>query len=195
MFTYIVSGFPRSGTSMVMQALEAGGIELVYSELRDKQMNEAMSDKEYKANPKSLYETPVPLQASPGFPLPYTGKALKVLLPPFGTATTLELGIYVVIIMKRDPEEVRQSFEAFFMPRGGKWPFQNRDHYNTLFESGVKLLKLRNDTKVLVWNYKNVISQPLKHFKQVWNIDAKAAASIVDPELYRFQLKKLTKGA
>ena len=179
---------------MMMQALEAGGVDLVYSGIRDLRIKDAMSDEKYKANPESLYEIPTPVQAHPGFPQQYFGKALKVLLPPFGHTTTMWPGDYFIIIMRRDPEEVRQSFEAFFAPRGHKWPLSAEVHEG-VFESGVQLLTARNDATVVVWDYDKVLEKPLEHFIQIPGIDARAAASVVDPDHYRFQLERLTVGA
>lgn len=195
MLTNIVSGFPRSGTSMIMEALQAGGVSLVYTNIRDRQMNDGMADEDYKPNPGSLYEIPGPVQQHPGFPQQYFGKGLKVLLPPFGHATMMWLGEYRIIVMKRDMEEVRQSYEAFFSPRGLRWPFKSDAIAQGVFDSGVKLLQARNDTEVLLWNYHEVLSDPLAYFETLDGVDAIAAAAIVDPNLCRFDRKKLIVGA
>ncbi len=51
---YLVSGDMRTGTSMMMQALEAGGLEAVYNENRDR-MNQQYGDKDYQPNGGGFY--------------------------------------------------------------------------------------------------------------------------------------------
>ena len=158
-------------------------------------MNDAMADENYRPNPESLYEIPGPVQSHPGFPQQYYGKAIKVLLPPFGAATTMWPGEYFIIILRRDAEEIRQSFEAFFSSRGQKWPFASDDLHERVFESGVELLRARNDTDIVVWDYVDVLERPLEHFMRVPGVDPRKAAAIVDPEQYRFRRERLIVGA
>ena len=55
---YVVSGYPRSGTSMMMECLEAGGLEMVKSEKRD----ELILHLKKKEIATSVHYTPLPLQ-------------------------------------------------------------------------------------------------------------------------------------
>ena len=55
MTTYFVSGFMRSGTSMMMACLEAGGMDVAHREQRN-QMLEQYSDENYSPNEGGLYE-------------------------------------------------------------------------------------------------------------------------------------------
>ena len=63
-----------------------------------------------------------------------------------------------------------------------------------MFDSGVQLLKARNDTSVVVWNYDEVLADPQDHFATVPNLFLDAAA-VVDPEKKRFDRESLVIGA
>lgn len=51
---WLVSGFMRSGTSMMMSCLEAGGMSVVKSEARE-QFGQVHSDEHYKVNAGKVY--------------------------------------------------------------------------------------------------------------------------------------------
>ena len=52
---YVVSGFKRTGTSMMMHALIAGGLDGVYSEQRQ-HITDKIPEGEYNPNPNGFYE-------------------------------------------------------------------------------------------------------------------------------------------
>ena len=52
---YIVSGFMRTGTSMMMKALEAGGLEAAYQQSREA-MRKRYADEHYDPNVGGRYE-------------------------------------------------------------------------------------------------------------------------------------------
>lgn len=98
---YIVSGLERSGTSLMMQILEAGGVPVVYDNLRKPDMN----------NPKGYYELNdgkvIDKLLKKSFPMDkYKGKFIKI------TAYGLNLlpkGKYDVIYMIRNTDEIVES--------------------------------------------------------------------------------------
>lgn len=184
---YLVTGFMRSGTSMFMQALEAGGMTVVRSESRDR-MNAAHSDELYRPNPESLYEPDVREMREPGWPRQHDGKALKVVAP---FLPRLAVHGYRVVFMRRDPEEIRQSYEGAFGVR-----LRVERIEQTVFE-GLRTLRNRRDVHDLVGlNFADVIDDPVSAFASLnWPIDAQAAVSVVDPSLYRFRKELLTVGA
>lgn len=90
---YVIGGFMRSGTSMMMRALEAGGMEACYRKSRD-QMKARYADDQYDPNAGGLYELERRDYRRPDFPIGYEGKLIKCLqrgprsrtmLPPAGT--------------------------------------------------------------------------------------------------------------
>ena len=99
---HIVSGFMRSGTSMMMRALESGGMDACYRGSRD-DLIEKHSDEHYSPNP-ALYELERKDYRDPNFPDGYEGKLIKCLAPGM---FRLKVGEYRIIFMRRDYEEIR----------------------------------------------------------------------------------------
>lgn len=110
---YIVTGFMRSGTSMMCECLEAGGMSVVKSESRDR-FGAAHSDERYAVNPNGLYEPNPGDMQTDGWPRMHDGKAIKVVFP---LISSLAVHAYKVVAMLREPEEIRQSYEAAFGQR------------------------------------------------------------------------------
>jgi len=73
---YVVSGFMRTGTSMIMKALESGGLDAEYKQSRD-EMKNRYSDKNYDPNIGGLYELERQDYMGLDFPNKYTGKLIK----------------------------------------------------------------------------------------------------------------------
>ena len=70
---YVVSGFMRTGTSMMMKALEAGGLEACYRQSRE-EMRLRFADEHYDPNVGGLYELEREDYREKGFPRKYEGK-------------------------------------------------------------------------------------------------------------------------
>src|SRR5512134_1182473 len=96
----VVSGLPRSGTSMMMKMLEAGGLEILTDNLREADAN----------NPKGYYEFERVKQMKDGDLawLPdAVGKVVKIVT---GLITFLPSGYnYKIIFMRRDLNEILSS--------------------------------------------------------------------------------------
>ena len=75
---YVVSGFMRTGTSMMMRALEAGGMNAAYRISREK-MREHYADEFYDPNIGGLYELERKDYQSFYFPRQFEGKLIKAL--------------------------------------------------------------------------------------------------------------------
>ncbi len=197
---YIVSGYMRTGTSMMMCCLEAGGISPVLSPTRDK-MNEAWGDQHYKPNAKGLYELEVWQSSELGFPQMYGGKAIKILAR---TLHGISVGRhrYKIIFMLRHPEEIRQSYRAF-LPDPPRFICERTMEpdapYYAVMRDIINIAKQRRDVDLAEFNYKDVISNPLQVFLELvdkgWKINAEAAAAVVDEKQYRFRLENLAIGA
>ena len=188
---YIISGFMRSGTSMMMRALEAGGLTAVFNPNRDR-MKEVYGDDKYVPNP-AFYELSRSEYLRYGFPRGYEGKLIKCLWG--GLPKLVVVGDYRVVFMLRDPEEIRQSYEAFF---DAEAPMEVLNNYRQVMQDSIGLLNNRKDTAVEVFQYRQVVKAPLPHFERLaqagWPIDPVRAAAVVDPELCRFRLENLTTG-
>jgi LPS sulfotransferase NodH len=113
-FITIVSGLPRSGTSLMMQMLHAGGIE-------------AVTDQERKPdadNPRGYYEFErvKKLKTDKAWLPEANGKQVKmvhVLLLDLPTTLPAGVGGYRVVFMRRHLEEVIKS-QAVMLERHGK---------------------------------------------------------------------------
>ena len=188
--TYIVSGYMRTGTSMMMQALEAGGLKTAFNPIRNK-MNKQHGDKDYKPNPGGFYELSRKEYSQYGFPRMYQGKLIKCL---WGGLWKFFPGDYLIVFMRRDPEEIRQSYEAFF----DQPPPPSFKNFKDITKDTLEYIKVRKDMQVLEINYRDVIDNPKKIFTQIkkfgFPININKATKVVDPTQYRFQLDKLTKG-
>lgn len=180
MAIYIVSGFMRSGTSMMMKALEAGGMEAIYNPDRDK-MNDQHGDEDYKVNDGGFYELTRAEYMHPDFPDNHDGKLVKCL---WGGMVHLKASknLKHVIFMRRPIDEIARSYEAAF----------DYPHPAAIPELGIKLdrvqgiLEQRRDVKLTVVQYHDVLEKPYEVFESLGlPIDALAAARIVKPELYR----------
>lgn len=189
---HIVSGFFRSGTSAMMQALIAGGLSAAYSEDRNK-LAEQHADEHYHPNRSGLYEVPLKEYGGLTFPLQYQGKLIKVMLWALDHLAVNPEG-YRVVIMRRDPEEIRQSFEGFF----GKKCAPLDEYYERIERAANALANRRDVRSVCVTNYFDVVANPelamIRLRGDGWPIDPLEAAAIIDPSQYRFRRELLTAG-
>lgn len=188
---YVVSGFMRSGTSMMMQALIAGGMEAEYRESRDAMKNR-FADEDYDPNPH-LFELERADYQKPGFPRGYEGKLIKALRAGPGRMAVMPGGIRV-LVMRRDPEEIRQSYMAFF----GRSDF-TAEQIDKEMEGHIQAIANRRDSRFMeVW-YRSVVENPVPWFERVRKffgvpLDVRAAAGVVDPKWLRYRLEELEVG-
>ena len=185
---HIVSGYMRTGTSMMMKALEEGGFETLKDLERDR-MNQKHGDKYYQPNPGGFYENVKEWQRL-DFPLGHEGKLVKVM---YNRVLGIPVADYKIIFMMRDPEEIRQSYEAAFNQRA-----PNIQNYQFMMERIISLLNNRKDTTLTVISYRNVIESPHKVFNRLlrdgWQFDINKAVQAIDTDLCRFKKEDLTQG-
>lgn len=190
MTTYVVTGYMRSGTSMMMHALEAGGLEAAFS--NREHLNTKFGDEHYQPNPDGFYELKREEYQQPGFPRMYEGKLIKMLM---GGVPRIVAGDYKIVFMRRDFEEIRQSYEAFF----GIPPRINAEEYDQRVADTLGILRQRKDVYVQPMQYRDVVEEPELAFGvlrgQGWPIDEFAAAGVVDSAQCRFRIEELAIGA
>lgn len=185
MTIYVVSGHPRSGTSMMMAALRAGGLDAVYS-LDREQHFENKRDQASGFNPSGVWELEL-ANIKTRFPQAYDGRLVKLVWDWLRYMGPHEPG-YKVISMTRDPEEVHQSYEAAI---GGS-RLHIRHNYWKRYDLVMRDLEEHPDVKVIShrW-YPDVLADPLGCFEDLvmegWEIDPEDAAAVINPELYRFR--------
>lgn len=188
---YVVSGFMRSGTSMMMKALEAGGMTAVYRQSRD-EMKNRYADDQYDPNFGGLYELERQDYLKPDFPKGYEGKLIKALRSGPGRMSVMDEGIRV-LWMTRDPEEIRQSYMAFF----GKSDFTT-EQIEADCARNLALAKNRRDARVMEVPYRAVVETPAAWFRRIHNfgfhIDEKKASEVVSDEWLRYRKEELEVG-
>jgi len=187
----VVSGLPRSGTSMMMSALQAGGLPLLTDELRQADLN----------NPKGyfVYEAVKKLaKGETGWLLSAQGKAVKVI-----SALLCYLPgdyNYKVIFMERDLDEILTSQKRMLerskteetKPIGDA---QLREEYQEHLTTIKSWLESQDWIILLTISYNQVLQDPVAAFEKVdafldSRLDVEAMVRIVDPGLYREQKKK-----
>lgn len=177
---YIVSGLPRSGTSMLMQALKAGGLPIAEDGIRKPDEN----------NPKGYLEIESvidKLRDNPEFVFEFEEKVLKVIA--FGLQY-LPRGNYKVVYMDRNIEEILDSMEKMMKAKD-----EDREGTKSAF---MKLnaktkndISQRDDMDVLFVNYNEILSDPEEHLGKVRrffgdrNLDLAKMVKAVDRQLYR----------
>ena len=178
----IVSGLPRSGTSLMMQLLEAGGIEVVTD-------NQRAADTD---NPRGYYEfekvKQVKRDASwlPGV----RGKAVKMVsqllldLPPTER--------YRVVFMERDFAEMLDSQERMLQRLGREAAPREKiiPAFTSHLERVHQWLQRQPHFAALRVRYRALVERPDAEVAAVngflgGRLDVSRAAGAVDPSLYR----------
>ena len=180
----IVSGLPRSGTSMMMQMIEAGGIPALVDGLRQADDDNPRGYYEFQPVKKTKHDASW-LDGAPG-------KVVKMVyrlvydLPPDRA--------YNVIFMRRRLEEVLAS-QAVMLARLGKDEGAlDRERMTALFEKQLadfdEWVARQDRFSVLYVDHGDVIADPLREAKRVseflgGDMNAQAMAAVVAPSLYR----------
>ncbi len=182
----VVSGLPRSGTSMMMGMLEAGGVEILTDGIR----------KADEDNPKGYFEfQQVKELAKDGSKLwleDAPGKAIKViseLLKELPSDSSFRL-----IFMNRNLEEVIASQNKMLVRRGEPPAGGDDEKMTLLFERHLEKVKqwidLQSHFEVLFLDYKKVLEDPSGQAEQIKaflqkELDLTRMARVVDRQLYR----------
>jgi hypothetical protein len=178
----VVSGLPRSGTSLMMQMLDNGGVEVLTDNIRT-----ADTD-----NPKGYYEYELvkKIKQDVSWLAATRGKAFKMVSQLLYYLPASE--VYRIIFMERDMDETLLSQEKMLQRLGGQAaPRENMKrnyaiHLERLFEW---LAQLRNLTVLRVC-YNDLVAHPHTHAERVSaflsnRANVEEMVRTVDPSLYR----------
>ena len=181
----IVSGLPRSGTSMMMKMLEVGGIPMLTDHQR-------VADED---NPKGYYEFERAKKLKEGDTswLPDAqGKVVKVI------SALLEYlpgeYRYQVIFMRRAVPEILASQRKMLVHRGEDPEKVSDAELGTLFEGHLQKvetwLEAQSNFDVKYVNYNQLLKNTAPGVREVnaflgGNLDVEAMISVIDPHLYR----------
>jgi hypothetical protein len=179
----IVSGLPRSGTSMMMKMLEAGGMEVVGDEVRKADID----------NPKGYYELErvKKIKEDASWLDGMQGKAVKMVsmllydLPPDKT--------YSIIFMKRNIEEILASQRKMLQRRGEEAGGDDKElgrAFRQHLEELEKWMGGQDNMRVLYLNYNDMVSDPGDSIQEVnrflgGGLDVQKMLGVVDESLYR----------
>jgi hypothetical protein len=181
----IVSGLPRSGTSMMMKMLEAGGLEVFVDGIREADVD----------NPGGYYELERVKKLREGdveWVRQARGKVVKVIsellrwLPPESD--------YRIVFMQRDMEEILRSQQRMLAHRHESRTGPSDEQMTELFRAHLEemdgWLAAQDHMDVLQVHYSDLLADPLE---PLWcvngflggKLDVGAMAAVVDPSLYR----------
>jgi len=180
----VVSGLPRSGTSVMMQMLEKGGMEIFTDNKRTSDEN----------NPKGYYEHEAVknLARNNRWLTQVSGKAVKIIaqllhfLPPRFN--------YKIIFMERDLIEIVSSQQKMLVRnkkiRADSYPGGLEIIYKKQLEKSKKIVDKSHNMDVLYVKYNDVVENPVVVAKNIntflntsMNVDA--MANVIDKTLYR----------
>jgi hypothetical protein len=198
----VVSGLPRSGTSMTMKMLEAGGLTALTDGIRTAD----------SSNPNGYYE----LEAVKGLDKngdtawlrEARGKAIKII--SFLLTYLPDTHHYQVVFMQRDLEEVVASQNKMLVERGetphGQAPGPPADPsesgepgqkdermialYRQHLDQVMRFLANRRRFSLLEVNYADALARPAVEARRISDflggkLDVDRMAAVADPALYR----------
>jgi hypothetical protein len=177
----LVSGLPRSGTSLMMSMLKAGGMDVLYDEER----------KADEDNPRGYFEDQriKDVARDKKWLEEADGKAVKAI--SFHLKNLPMDREYNCFFMNRYVDEIIDS-QNKMLKRRDKDPLPDRmaDIYRKHTVEIISWLEKQENIKTLVVGYSWVISNPTKAAEIIsefvgGGLDTAAMEAVVDPELYR----------
>jgi len=182
---FIVSGLPRSGTSMMMRMLEAGGIPTLVDEIRTADDDNPNGYYEYEAVKRTRDDASWLNGAA--------GRVVKMVhlllydLPPDRN--------YRVVFMRRSLDEIIRSQNVMLI-RNGKSSVEDLPRETLIAEFARQLddidrfLGDHGNFSVLDVNYHEVIGDTANSISRIseffdHRLNSSAMLSVVDPKLYR----------
>ena len=181
----LVSGLPRSGTSMAMKMLEAGGLEVVEDGQRTADID----------NPKGYYEDERVKELAEmddkSWLRDAQGKVIKV-VSSLLQYLPLDLS-YRVVFLRRDLEEVLAS-QAKMLERRGEANDSTDEDMKRMYEQHLEKvqfqLRFRKNFETLYLPYREVLGDPQGQARRMneflgGRLDVDKMAAVVDPSLYR----------
>lgn len=186
----VVSGLPRSGTSMLMQMLHAGGVEVATDEIRQADVD----------NPRGYFELErvkdLDKPSDKSWVKQARGKAIKVI-----SALLEHLPMdnnYRVIFVHRDIAEVLASQNKMLTHRDASGAEVDDDRMRANYQFHLKkvdyLLRTEPHFCVLHLEHREVLQAPLEQAQRIREflgcaLNVEAMACVVDPRLYRNRME------
>jgi predicted AlkP superfamily phosphohydrolase/phosphomutase len=181
----VVTGVPRSGTSMVMRMLEAGGVAVTTDAVRQ-------ADED---NPMGYFEVErvkrLEQEADRSWLRESRGKAIKVISHLLRTLP--HENFYKVILCERDLAEVLTSQNAMLQRRGESNPIDDeaaRMHYERHLANVRIFVKVKRNMDLLTVSYDQAIGDPRAFAERIneflgGRLHVDRMVEVVDRRLYR----------
>ncbi|MFZ5480876.1 MAG: sulfotransferase [Myxococcota bacterium] len=190
----VVSGLPRSGTSMMMKMLEAGGLAPLTDGVRTADVD----------NPKGYYEyervKDLEKETDKSYVRDARGKVLKVI--SFLLKDLPDDNDYRIVFMRRDLGEVLASQNKMLKHRGEQDDSDDaamKDAYLSHLASVRIMSRKKENWQLLEVRYDETVASPRDTAAKLndflgGKLNVEAMVTAVDAELYRNRKDKLAKG-
>ncbi len=183
----VVSGIPRSGTSLMMQMLEAGGMPILSDHSRKADENNLRGYYEYEKVKGLMRDNSWLEQAE--------GKAVKIIAP-------LMLYLpdefeYAVIYMERDMSEIIRSQNTMLEKLRKKSVPSNTtvlmETFSRQIDKSKSFLLEKDNFRTLDLCYNDIIVDPARHAQEIdtffqMRLAVNKMAAVVEPPLYRTRM-------
>jgi len=180
----VVSGLPRSGTSMMMRMLAAGGMEVITDNIR----------KADEDNPEGYYEfeKAKKIRQDASWLDSAQGKVFKMvsmLLYDLPSDRN-----YKIVFMKRNMDEILASQRRMLIRQGRSGDGPDDKEMGSIFAKHLRdteeWLGKQKNTDVLYMNYNEIVRNPVAQadiLKQFFGsrLNAEAMAGVIERNLYR----------
>lgn len=192
----IVSGLPRSGTSMMMNMLQAGGIELLVDGIRT-------ADED---NPKGYFELErvKKLKEDTSWLKDAKGKVIKAISQLLYDLPTDGSYRYKVVFVRRDLDELLASQKKMLIRRGTHKAEVKDEDMRRMFllhlEEITAWLAKQPCFEVLYVNYNRMLADPADKIAALnrflgGDLDVAAMGAAIDQALYRNRARADSNGA
>jgi len=181
----VVSGLPRSGTSMAMKMLEAGGMTVVTDEVRT-------ADED---NPKGYYEDERVKELAEMGDKAWMGAARGKVIKVVSSLLQYlpDNNFYKIVFMRRHLGEVLAS-QAKMLDRRGEDSETDDGDMIKMYEAHLDKvefqLRFRKYFETIYVGYRDVLDDPVREARRIneffgGELDEGKMIEVVDPELYR----------
>jgi len=187
----VVSGLPRSGTSMMMKMLDHGSMPLLIDNLRIPDID----------NPKGYYEYEQvkDLEQDNSWLDTARGKAVKIVSPILQHLKISKNYKYKIIFMLRDLDEIlasqRKMAERLNEDGDGLKDNLLKVNYSSHLEEIRKWLEETEDIDVIYINYRDVLNDSASTAENICRflnikLNTQVMAHVIDSSLYRQRVEK-----
>lgn len=155
---YIVSGLTRSGTSMLMQILDAGNVEIAFDDKRppDKYNTNGYYELEGGKIINKLIDKTFPLNKHKGKFIKITSYGLKY----------LPIKNYKIIYCERNIEEILNSMERMMNKKDNNREITKKA-FIKLNNTTKSLIENRDDMDCLFVDYNDILSNPIENITRI----------------------------